>query len=201
MGYSRTADNRAVALAPASATEPPASPAIASSVAASNPPDDSSPSRRSFFSRFSLPLRSRARNITDFHIRPAEPHRKYAAGDHVQGAVILTVVKPVRITHLTVALHGYMRVYKGPNVPSNEPIINPSEVHGRSARQKSHSVGRVNLFEDEQTLSADGRLEPGRYEFNFDLLFPSKGLPSSIDVRGSSALLANLLANPCLFVV
>ncbi|KAK4168506.1 putative pH-response regulator protein palF/rim-8 [Cladorrhinum sp. PSN259] len=198
MGYSRSADNRAVALAPASATEPPASPAIASSVATSNPPDDSSPSRRSFFSRFSLPLRSRARNITDFHIRPAEPHRKYAAGDHVQGAVILTVVKPVRITHLTVALHGYMRVYKGPNVPSNEPIINPSEVHGRSARQKSHSVGRVNLFEDEQTLSADGRLEPGRYEFNFDLLFPSKGLPSSIDFeRGTiSYMITATLTRP-----
>lgn len=75
-----------------------------------------------------------------------------------------------------------MRVYKGPNIPSNEPIVNPSEIQGRSARQKNHSVGRVNLFEDEQTLSADGRLEPGRYEFNFDLLFPSKGLPSSIDV-------------------
>lgn len=102
------------------------------------------------------------------------------------GAVILTVVKPVRITHLTVALHGFVRVYKGPGAPANEPIVNPAEIPtntGRGARQKSNSVGRVNLFEDEQTLSADGRLEPGRYEFNFELLFPSKGLPSSIDVR------------------
>ncbi|KAK4230477.1 putative pH-response regulator protein palF/rim-8 [Podospora fimiseda] len=192
MGYSRSADNRAPAPAPASAIESPASPAIES------PADDSSPSRRSFFSRFSLPLRSRARNITDFHIRPAEPHRKYAAGDHVRGAVILTVVKPVRITHLTVALHGYMRVYKGPNVPANEPIINPSEVHGRNARQRHHNLGRLNLFEDEQILSADGKLEPCRYEFNFDLLFPSKGLPSSIDFeRGTiSYMITATLTRP-----
>ncbi|KAK4681479.1 ph-response sensor protein [Podospora pseudoanserina] len=171
MGYSKSADNRAAASALVSAQ-------------ASTSVDDTSSSRRSFFSRLSLPLRQRARHITDFHIRPAEPYRKYGAGDHVLGAVILTVVKPVRITHLTVALHGFVRVYKGPGAPANEPIVNPAEIPtntGRGARQKSHSVGRVNLFEDEQTLSADGRLEPGRYEFNFELLFPSKGLPSSID--------------------
>ncbi|KAK4672976.1 ph-response sensor protein [Podospora pseudopauciseta] len=171
MGYSKSADNRAAASALVSAQ-------------ASTSVDDTSSSRRSFFARLSLPLRQRARHITDFHIRPAEPYRKYGAGDHVLGAVILTVVKPVRITHLTVALHGFVRVYKGPGAPANEPIVNPAEIPtntGRGARQKSHSVGRVNLFEDEQTLSADGRLEPGRYEFNFELLFPSKGLPSSID--------------------
>ncbi|KAK4202278.1 putative pH-response regulator protein palF/rim-8 [Triangularia verruculosa] len=171
MGYSKSADNRAAASALASAQ-------------ASTSVDDASSSRRSFLSRLSLPLRQRARNITDFYIRPAEPYKKYGAGDHVLGAVILTVVKPVRITHLTVALHGFVRVYKGPGAPANEPIVNPAEIPtntGRGARQKSHSVGRVNLFEDEQTLSADGRLEPGRYEFNFELLFPSKGLPSSID--------------------
>jgi len=141
---------------------------------------------RSFFSRFSLPLRSRARNVADFHIRPADPHRKYGAGDHVQGAVILTVVKPVRITHLTVSLHGYVRVYKSPGAPSNEPIVNPAEVPsvtGRAARQKNLGHGYASLFQDEQVLSSDGRLEAGRYEFNFDLLFPEKGLPSSIDVR------------------
>jgi len=140
-------------------------------------------STRSFFSRFSLPsLRSRNRNVADFHIRPADPHRKYNAGDHVQGAVILTAVKPVRITHLTVALHGYVRVYKGPT--SAEPTVNPAEipsVTSRATRQKLYH-GHASLFQDEQVLSSDGRLEPGRYEFNFDLLFPAKGLPSSIDV-------------------
>ena len=148
--------------------------------------DQPSSSTLSFFSRFSLPLRSRARHIADFHIRAAEPHRKYGAGDQVQGAVILTVVKPVRITHLVVSLHGYMRVYKGPNIPANEPVVDPAEVPAttsRSSRLKPLGNGYVKLFQDEQPLSADGRLEPGRYEFNFNLLFPGDGLPSSVDVR------------------
>lgn len=176
MGRSKKpADNSAAASAPASPVDP-----------VEDPP--SSSSRPSFLSRLSLPLafRSRTRNIADFHIRPAEPHRKYGAGDHVRGAVILTVVKPVRITHLVVSLHGYMRVYKGPGAPANEPVVDPAEVPtttGRSSRQKGHPSGYVRLFQDEQPLSADGRLEPGRYEFNFDLLFPADGLPSSIDVR------------------
>ncbi|EOO00564.1 putative ph-response regulator protein palf rim8 protein [Phaeoacremonium minimum UCRPA7] len=139
------------------------------------------PASRSFFSRFALPIRSRTRNLADFHIRPAEPHRKYAAGDHVTGAVILTILKPIRITHLTVALHGYVRVYKNPNA-ANEPF-NPAEAPSTAPSRSSKYLGNghASLFQDEQVLSADGRLEPGRYEFNFDLMFPSKGLPSSID--------------------
>jgi hypothetical protein len=179
MGFSKKpADNRAADRSPASA---------------SASEDPSSSSSLSFFSRFALPLRSRTRYIADFHIRPAEPHRKYGAGDQVQGAVVLTVVKPVRITHLVVSLHGYMRVYKGPNIPANEPIIDPGEAlasSGRSSRQKGVGNGGVRLFQDEQTLSGDGRLEPGRYEFNFNLLFPADGLPTSIDVRAVWELLA-----------
>ncbi|KAK3943612.1 hypothetical protein QBC46DRAFT_26845 [Diplogelasinospora grovesii] len=161
--------------------------------------EDSPSSGRSFFSRFSFPLRPRTRNVADFHIRPAEPHRKYNAGDHVQGAVILTVLKPVRITHLTVSLHGYVRVYKGPSIAANEPIVNPAEIPAqRGSRLKYHGNGHASLFQDEQVLSSDGRLEPGRYEFNFELLFPAKGLPSSIDFeRGTiSYLITATLTRP-----
>ena len=166
MGFSKKpTDHRAADSAPASASAE----------------DPSSSSSLSFFSRFALPLRSRARYVADFHIRPAEPHRRYVAGDQVQGAVVLTVVKPVRITHLVVSLHGYMRVYKGPSAPANEPIIDPAEAFATS--KKNLGNGCVRLFQDEQTLSGDGRLEPGKYEFNFNLLFPVTGLPSSIDVR------------------
>lgn len=174
MGPYQKSDPSAAASASASAP----SSSTASVVVAEGSPS------RSFFSRFALPLRSRARHVADFHIRPSDPHRTYRAGEHVQGAVILAVVKPVRITHLTVALHGYARVSKTPSAPSSEPI-NPAEVPmgaGRSARLKNSGHGYASLFQDEQVLSSDGRLEPGRYEFNFDLLFPSKGLPSSIDV-------------------
>jgi hypothetical protein len=114
----------------------------------------------------------------------------------VQGAVVLTVVKPVRITHLTVSLHGYVRVYKGPTIPSGDPIINPSEppTASRTTRLKLGGHGHASLFHDEQVLSSDGRLEPGRYEFNFDLLFPVKTLPSSIDVCSTGAFPQGLRA-------
>lgn len=157
-----------------------------------NKPDNSAsledlPPSRSIFSRFTLPIRPRARNLTDFHIRPADPHRRYSAGDHVQGAVALTVLKPIRITHLTVSLHGYVRVHKTSNSGVNEPPINPAVISSQSGSKfKYFGNGFASLFEDEQVLSADGRLEPGKYEFNFDLMFPDHGLPSSIDVCPSS---------------
>ncbi|KAH8884468.1 hypothetical protein GQ53DRAFT_730673 [Thozetella sp. PMI_491] len=162
---------------------------------------EESPSSRSFFSRFGLPIRSRsARNIADFHVSPTDPHRKYAAGDHVHGAVVLTVIKPIRITHLTVSLHGFVRVYKGHAAGGNEPIVNPAEVpaSGGGSRFKYFGNGHASLFQDEQVLSGDGKLEVGKYEFNFDLMFPNKNLPSSIDFeRGTiSYMITATLTRP-----
>ena len=131
--YQKSTDNSAAA-----SSAPAASSASATSVSL-----EETSAKSSFFSRFSLPLRSRARNVADFHIRPADPHRKYGAGDHVQGAVILTVVKPVRITHLTVSLHGYVRVYKSPGATSNEPIINPAEAPSVAGRRVTEASGRI----------------------------------------------------------
>lgn len=155
-----------------------------SNPAASAPSLEDSRPRRSAFWRLPFPIRRQTRNLADFHIRPADPHRKYSAGDHVCGAVILTLLKPVRITHLTVALHGYVRVYKSPNAAASEPAINPAETpsHGRSSLRYDGN-GFASLFQDEQVLSSEGRLDTGKYEFNFDLMFPDAGLPSSIDVR------------------
>jgi hypothetical protein len=183
MGFSRKpADNRAADTTPA-----PASTSTPDGPSSSN----SSNHSFSFLSRFaSLSLRSRARYIHDFHIRPAEPHRRYAAGDEVQGAVVLTVVKPVRITHLVVSLHGYMRVSKGPSLSANDQTFDPDDPIAKSrrgSRSKNAVNGYVRLFQDEQVLSGDGRLDPGRYEFNFNLLFPTEGLPSSIDVCQSAS--------------
>lgn len=183
--FSNSSDrNSAAAAAAAPAT---ATPNLQSRVSAAAAPDDSSTSKK-FLKRLNiLPLRSRTRHIADFHIRPDDPHRKYRPGEHVQGAVVLTVVKPVRITHLTVLLHGYVRVYKGPGAQSNEPVRSPAEIQNLSSRGgRRYHNGYAPLFQDEQVLSSDGRLEPGRYEFNFDLLFPPEGLPSSIDVRTST---------------
>ncbi|OIW34400.1 hypothetical protein CONLIGDRAFT_3637 [Coniochaeta ligniaria NRRL 30616] len=159
---------------------------------------EDSPSSRSFFSRFALPIRSRARNLTDFHIRPADPHRRYSAGDHVQGAVVLTVLKPIRITHLTVSLHGYVRVHKTPNGGVNEAPVVPANTPSQAGSKfKYFGNGFASLFEDEQVLSADGRLEPGKYEFNFDLMFPGQDLPSSIDFeRGTIAYMITATLTP-----
>ncbi|KAI1465805.1 uncharacterized protein F4812DRAFT_113032 [Daldinia caldariorum] len=145
-------------------------------------PVDDQPSRPSLFSRLTSPLRSRTRNLADFHIRLQEPHRQYSAGDHVKGHVILSVVKPIRITHLTVALHGYVRVYKHAGAAAQLTPVNPAVVsHERSKSVRYCGNGLASLFQDEQVLCGEGRLKPTRFEFEFDLIFPSKGLPSSID--------------------
>ncbi|KAK3950991.1 pH-response regulator protein palF/prr-3 [Pseudoneurospora amorphoporcata] len=198
--FSSASDRNSAAAAAAAAASATATPSPQSRTPAAAAPDDSSTSKK-FLKRLSiLPLRSRTRNIADFHIRPDDPHRKYSAGDHVQGAVVLTVVKPVRITHLTVLLHGYVRVYKGPGAQNNEPVRSPAEIHNISSRgeRKKYYNGYASLFQDEQVLSSDGRLEPGRYEFNFDLLFPADGLPSSIDFeRGTiSYMITATLTRP-----
>lgn len=137
----------------------------------------------SFFSRLGLPsLRSRTRNLADFHIRPADPHRKYWPGDHVNGAVILTIVKPIRIVHLTVTLYGFARVFRATG-PTNEIVPSPSAINASPIKAfRYHGNGLLSLFQDEQVLSGEGRLEPGKYEFGFDLVFPPGKLPSSIDV-------------------
>jgi arrestin-related trafficking adapter 9 len=150
--------------------------------ASSSSPSPLTSTRRSLLSRLALPLRSRTRNLTDFHIRPLEPHRRYSPGDVVKGAVVLTVVKPIRVTHLTVCLHGFVRVYKRAN-EANETL--PADVGLTAARDGTKTQyfgnGHASLFQDEVTLCGEGRLEPGIYEFNFEMEFPSKGLPTSID--------------------
>lgn len=138
---------------------------------------------RSFFSKLASPLKSRTRNLTDFDIKPLEPHRQYSPGDLVKGAVVLRVVKPIRITHLTVCLHGFVRVFKNANA-AHDPLPTDAGLTVSNNPRKSQYFGNghASLFQDEQTLCGEGRLEAGVYEFNFELVFPSKGLPTSIDV-------------------
>ncbi|CZS97913.1 related to environmental pH response protein palF [Rhynchosporium agropyri] len=145
---------------------------------------------RSFLSRLTAPLKSRTRNLTDFHIRPDEPHRKYSPGDLVKGAVVLTVVKPIRLTHLTVCLHGYVRVFKSPNA-ANDPLPDLGLTASNNPRKSQYfGNGHASLFQDEVTLCGEGRLDIGVYEFNFELEFPRKGLPSSVDFeRGTISYL------------
>ncbi|KAL7925059.1 hypothetical protein ACQKWADRAFT_240997 [Trichoderma austrokoningii] len=145
-----------------------------------------------------FPLRSRNRSVADFHVRCDEPHRKYNAGDHVHGAVAISVVKSVRYTHLVVALHGFVRVLKDPAGSRKGRDITALPQGGNSSRPQYHGNGFASLFQDEQVLSGEGRLDPGRFEFRFDLVFPDKGLPSSIDFeRGTiSYMITATLTRP-----
>lgn len=144
---------------------------------------------RAFLSKLASPLKSRARNVADFHIRPFEPHRQYSPGDEVKGIVVLTVVKAIRVTHLTLALHGFVRVLKSA-APPGETIISESAVPIANSRRSQYTGnGHASLFNNEVTLCGEGRLEPGIYEFEFSERLPGRGIPTSIDVcRPSSTL-------------
>ncbi|KAI1132453.1 hypothetical protein F5Y10DRAFT_231182 [Nemania abortiva] len=148
---------------------------------AANLPLDDPPPKSSFFSRLAAPLRSRSRNLADFHVRLKEPHRQYSAGDHVQGSVILSVVKPIRITHLTVALHGYVRAFKNASAAAQLAAANPAIISHGGRNGRYHGNGHASLFQDEIVLCGEGRLQQSRWEFEFDLQFPDLELPSSID--------------------
>ncbi|KAG5985141.1 hypothetical protein E4U55_001110 [Claviceps digitariae] len=178
--------------------------AAASAAAASVKSSSAVATRPSLLSRLSLPLqlqlplRSRNRSLADFHIRCDEPHKKYTAGDSVRGAVVLAVIKPLRITHLVVALHGYVRVLKEPTSVSKAQNVTILPPPGSSCRPQYQGSGVTSLFQDEQVLSGEGRIECGKYEFGFDLVFPDKWLPSSIDFeRGSiSYMITATLTRP-----
>ncbi|KAJ4344009.1 ph-response sensor protein [Ascochyta clinopodiicola] len=155
---------------------------------------------RSFLSRLRSPLSSKSRNFTDFYIQSDDPHRQYVPGDIISGTVIIKVVKPLRITHLVVSLHGYAQVFKNPNAPGDAYKTYSATVgSGRGKKQGSYfGNGFVSLFEDEVVLCGEGKLAEGVYHFNFDLEFPSKGLPSSIDFeRGTVCyMLTSTLTRP-----
>ncbi|KAF2658307.1 hypothetical protein K491DRAFT_702922 [Lophiostoma macrostomum CBS 122681] len=155
---------------------------------------------RSLLSRLKSPLQSKTRNFADFYIQADDPHRQYAPGDLISGSVIIKVLKPLRITHLTISLHGYAQVFKNPNSPG-DAYKNYSTTIGSGKGKKGGNYfgnGFASLFEDEVVLCGEGRLGEGVYHFNFELEFPSKGLPSSIDFeRGTiSYMLTSTLTRP-----
>lgn len=126
------------------------------------------------------------RSLTDFHVSLSDPHRVYAPSSVVAGSVFLTVERALPITHLTVALVGCVD-------------LTPSPTGKRSKDAAIEGAARNVFCRDEIVLSGEGRLDPGVYEFQFELEFckvpgiGGVGLPTSIDVssrpgtRGSAA--------------
>lgn len=91
-------------------------------------------------------------------------------------------------------------MFKNPNAPGDAYKTYSTTV-GLGKGKKAGSYfgnGFASLFEDEVVLCGEGRLSEGVYHFNFELEFPSKGLPSSIDFeRGTvSYMLTATLTRP-----
>jgi hypothetical protein len=141
----------------------------------------SPPTCRSLFARLTSPFSSRTRTLSEFYIKPDEPHRQYHPGDFVRGSVNLTVLRLIRITHLVICLHGFIRVSKNGN-PAVEGVGDNLGAGRNKKSAESLAGGYMPLFDDEVVLCGEGKLDPGMYTFEFILEFPREGLPSSIDV-------------------
>jgi hypothetical protein len=130
------------------------------------------------------PSQAMPRHVVDFRLEPERPFYKYTAGDDVRGAVYLTAAKPLRITHLVVALHGSVRTFRSETegIKAKMSSAPPAAPNGPLAMVMYHGRGQASLFQDEQILSGEGRLEPQRYIFHFHLKLPEGPLPSSLYV-------------------
>ncbi|KAI4728820.1 hypothetical protein E4T49_03358 [Aureobasidium sp. EXF-10728] len=182
-----------------------------SSSSPSRPQSSSSPSApsvpsagRRILSRFASPLFSqKGRSIADFHIKAHDPHKQYSPGESVKGCVVVKVVKPVRVTHVSVCLHGFAQVYRTPGATADQLRGNTNRIGRAQGRGKKSGEyfgnGFASLFEDESVLCGDGRLDEGVYRFDFEVQFPDDmDLPSSIDFeRGTiSYMLTATLTRP-----
>ncbi|KAI9894395.1 MAG: ph-response sensor protein [Vezdaea aestivalis] len=138
-------------------------------------------SRRTLISKLTSPFATKIRNVPDFHIQLPDDLRRYGPGDTVKGTVVVAIVKPVRVTHIVVCLHGFVRVLKtgalGEGALSDHGLIGS----GRGNRGPEYlGNGLASIFELEKTLCGDGRLDVGQYEFKFELPFPPTPLPTSL---------------------
>jgi arrestin-related trafficking adapter 9 len=141
------------------------------------------PPPKSIISRITSPWAKRNRNIADFSIEPEHQWKTYGPGDLVKGNVLLAVEKGFDIIHLVTCLHGYAKVYKH-QVVLGESVVADGilDIRGGNQGVEYRGNGLVSLFQDEVRLCGDGFLKKGTYKFGFELNFPAKSLPSSIDV-------------------
>ena len=89
----------------------------------------------------------------------------------------------MRVTHIVVCLHGFVQVYRNPGSPGEGFRANSAYLGTGRGKKSGEYFGNgfASLFEDEVVLCGDGRLAEGTYQFNFELEFPDRDLPSSIE--------------------
>lgn len=131
--------------------------------------------------KISSTLTSRAprRAIADFQITLDDTHRQYAPGELVTGVVTVVAEKDLKITHLVVNLRGYVELYSG---PTNGGIHAGKRKLKDPANLANIQDTTSTLCTDEQVLCGEGKLDAGVYNFQFMMVLPGKGLPSSLDV-------------------
>ncbi|KAL8942069.1 MAG: hypothetical protein Q9216_001881 [Gyalolechia sp. 2 TL-2023] len=129
--------------------------------------------RLSILSRLSSPFApKRPRNVSEYSIELEEPYKTFAPGDRIKGHVFLKVERPVRITHLTICLHGVVKVLV------NGRIAGESTNRWRSYLATGQGKwgeayfgnGLAALFKDEVVLAGEGCLSASS---------PSNFLPTS----------------------
>ncbi len=143
------------------------------------------PKPKSILSKLAAPFTPMKRNLAEYYIKTNEqPRHRYSPGDRVKGAVVVTVTKPVRITHLALCLHGFAKVFTSSKLPGESVSREGALMGGGIGKRGAEYFGNgfASLFENEIILCGEGRLEVGSLEFQFDLELPSRGLPSSISV-------------------
>ncbi|KAI4115704.1 MAG: hypothetical protein LQ338_007820 [Usnochroma carphineum] len=157
--------------------------------------------RLSLLTRFNSPFApKRPRNVSEYSIELEEPHRTFAPGDRIRGHVVLKVERPVRITHLTICLHGVVKVLKNGRIPGESTNRWRSYLATGQGKwgEAYFGNGLAALFKDEVVLAGDGCLTASSYKFNFDLELPTERLPSSIDFQHGciSYMLSSTLTRP-----
>ncbi|KAL8948885.1 MAG: hypothetical protein Q9222_004957 [Ikaeria aurantiellina] len=157
--------------------------------------------RLSILSRFNFPNASkRPRNISEYGIELEDPYKTFSPGDRIKGQVTLNIERPVRITHLTICLHGVVKVFKNGRTPSESNSRWRSYLATGQGKwgEAYFGNGLAALFKDEVVLAGDGCLTASSYRFKFDLELPSHGLPSSIDFQYGciSYMLSSTLTRP-----
>ncbi|KAL8787801.1 MAG: hypothetical protein Q9213_001988 [Squamulea squamosa] len=157
--------------------------------------------RLSVLSHLNIPHASKKpRNVSEYSIELDDPYRTFAPGDRIKGQVVLNVERPVRITHLTICLHGVVKVLKNGRVPAESTSRWRSYLATGQGKwgEAYFGNGLAALFKDEVILAGDGCLATSLYRFNFDLELPTHGLPSSIDFQHGSIsyMLSSTLTRP-----
>lgn len=102
----------------------------------------------------------------------------------MKGSVNIKIDKAINVTHLVVCLHGFAKVFSNSKSPGKTISRDGALMSNGSGKRGPEYFGNgfASLFEDEVALCGEGRLNVGRYKFEFQLELPSGGLPSSIDV-------------------